>query len=76
MSKVALITGAARGIGKEIAITLAEAGFDIALNYRTKTDELIELKNKIETNKVKCLLVQGDVSNFEDTDIIAKPKEE
>lgn len=72
MSKVALITGAARGIGKEIAITLAEAGFDIALNYRTKTDELVDLKNRIEENKVKCLLVQGDVSKFEDTERITK----
>lgn len=72
MSKVALITGAARGIGKEIAMTLAEAGFDIALNYRTKTDELVDLKNRIEENKVKCLLVQGDVSKFEDTERITK----
>lgn len=72
MNKVALITGAARGIGKEIAMTLAEAGFDIALNYRTKTDELVELKNSIEENKVKCLMVQGDVSKFEDTERIAK----
>ena len=72
MSKVALITGAARGIGKEIAMTLAEAGVDIALNYRTKTDELVDLKNRIEENKVKCLLVQGDVSKFEDTERITK----
>lgn len=72
MNKVALVTGAARGIGKEIAMTLAEAGFDIALNYRTKTDELVDLKNRIEENNVKCLLVQGDVSKFEDTERIAK----
>ena len=32
--KVALITGATRGIGREIALTLAEEGYNIALNYR------------------------------------------
>ena len=72
MNQVALITGAARGIGKQIAITLAKAGYDIALNYRSNTDELTKLKEEIESYKVKCLLVQGDVSIFEDTERIAK----
>ena len=34
MDKCALITGATRGIGKQIAITLAKQGYNIALNYR------------------------------------------
>lgn len=72
MNQVALITGGARGIGKQIAITLAKAGYDIALNYRSNTDELVKVKEEIESYKVKCLLVQGDVSNFEDTERIAK----
>lgn len=72
MGRVALITGAARGIGKQIAMTLAKEGYDIALNYRSNTDELLKLKEEIESNNVKCLLVQGDVSNFEDTERIAK----
>lgn len=65
--KVALVTGAARGIGKEIALNLAENGYNISINYRTKTTDLDELKKEIETNyAVKCCLVQGDVANFED----------
>ncbi len=72
MNQVALITGGARGIGKQIAITLAKEGYDIALNYRSNTDELVKVKEEIESYKVKCLLVQGDVSNFEDTERIAK----
>ena len=72
MNQVALITGAARGIGKQIAITLAKEGYDIALNYRSNTDELTKLKEEIESYNVKCLLVQGDVSNYEDTEKIAK----
>lgn len=66
MSKVALITGGARGIGKQIAITLAKQGYNIALNYRKENEELENVKNEIEAQKVKCLCVQGDVSNFED----------
>lgn len=72
MNQVALITGGARGIGKQIAITLAKKGYDIALNYRTDNDELKKLKEEIENYKVKCLLVKGDVSKFEDTERIAK----
>lgn len=66
MSKVAFVTGATRGIGKQIAITLAENGFDICLNYRKENDELINTKKQIENNNVKCFTVQGDVSNFDD----------
>ena len=49
---VALITGATRGIGKQIALTLSKAGFDIAINYRKENDELKSLKEEIEVNKV------------------------
>ena len=62
MDKVALITGAARGIGKQIAITLAKEGYNIALNYRTNTDSIIELKDKIESYGVKCLLIHSSFS--------------
>lgn len=72
MAKVALITGATRGIGKAIAIRLANAGFDIALNYRKENDELTNTKSEIEKTGVNCLLVQGDVSSFEDCERIAK----
>lgn len=66
MSKVALITGATRGIGKQIAITLAKNGYDIAINYRTENDDLKNTKQEIEKNNVKCLAVKGDVAIFED----------
>jgi 3-oxoacyl-[acyl-carrier protein] reductase len=38
---VALVTGAARGIGKSIALALAESGADVALNYRERTKEAV-----------------------------------
>lgn len=36
MNKLALITGGTRGIGKQIALTLAKEGYNIAINYRTE----------------------------------------
>ena len=72
MAKVALITGATRGIGKAIAIRLANAGFDIALNYRKENDDLTNTKSEIEKAGVDCLPVQGDISSFKDCERIAK----
>lgn len=66
MDKVALITGATRGIGRQIAITLAQNGYNIAINYRSENEELKEIKKEIEKNNVKFLAVQGDVSKFDD----------
>lgn len=72
MKKIAYITGATRGIGKQIAITLAEAGYDIAINYRKENEELQNTKHEIEQTGAKCLSLQGDVSNYEDCEKIAK----
>ena len=47
-NKVALITGATRGIGKQIALELANNGFDIAVNYRSMQDGMEEQKKEIE----------------------------
>ena len=63
--KVALITGGTRGLGKEIAMELARNGFDIAANYRTKTDDMDEMQKQIETEGAKCFFVQADVANFD-----------
>ena len=72
MSKVAFITGGTRGIGREIVITLAKEGYDIAVNYRTENEDLELTRKQIESLNVKCLLVQGDVSKFEDTEKMTK----
>ncbi len=72
MGKVALITGATRGIGKQIALTLSQEGYDIVINYRTENDDLKNTKKEIEKNGVKCFAVQGDVSNFEECERFVK----
>ena len=72
MDKCALITGATRGIGKQIAITLAKQGYNIALNYRKENEELENTKKEIEEIGVQVLAVKGDVANFEDCEKFVK----
>ena len=70
--KVALVTGGTRGIGKAIALELADNGYDIILNYRNANEELKETQKEIEEKNVNCFLVYGDISKFEDCENIAK----
>ena len=72
MDKCALITGAIRGIRKQIAITLAKQGYNIALNYRKENEELENTKKEIEKIGVQILAVKGDVANFEDCENFVK----
>ena len=71
-NKVALITGATRGIGKAIALELADNGYNISLNYRALTDEVNNLKVELESKGIKCLLVNGDVTSYETCENIVK----
>ena len=66
-SRVALITGGSRGIGKSIAIKLASLGADIAINYTSREESALEVKKEIEDMGVRCFIIKCDVSNFEDS---------
>ncbi|MEH6917087.1 SDR family oxidoreductase [Priestia megaterium] len=59
--KVSVITGATRGIGRSMAIALAEAGSDIALLQRSK--EFLGVKEEIERLGRKCFIVNCDLEN-------------
>ena len=72
MDKVAFVTGGTRGIGKQIAINLAKAGYDIAINYRNENEALRETQIEIERQGAKCFSVRGDVSVFEDCEKLVK----
>ena len=67
--RVALITGGARGIGRDAAVALAGAGWDVAICYRTSKDEALETVKAIEAHGVKGLSFEADVS---DPDAAAK----
>ena len=72
MNKLAIITGGTRGIGKQIALTFAKEGYNIAINYRTENEDLKNTKKEIEENNVKCFTFQGDVTNFKDCEQFVK----
>lgn len=63
--KCAVITGATRGIGREIALKYASLGANIVINYRSSDKEAQELKKEIEQLGVNTLIIKADVSDFE-----------
>lgn len=70
--KVALITGAVKGIGRAIAEKFAKEGANLVINYRTSIDNLKELEEKLKGYGSEVLLVQGDVKNYGDAENIVK----
>ncbi len=60
--KVALVTGASRGIGRAIALALAEAGADVAVNYVSHEHEALDVSKTIEGFGRRSIAVQADVS--------------
>lgn len=64
--KNAIVTGASRGIGKAIAIKLADLGANVVLNYRSNINSVNEVVKEIESKGVKVVAIQGDISKFED----------
>ncbi|MBO5142436.1 MAG: 3-oxoacyl-[acyl-carrier-protein] reductase [Clostridia bacterium] len=67
--KVAVVTGGTTGIGKEIALTLAQDGFDVVVNY-LQLDETV--KQEIEAMGRKCLLIEGNVTSMDDMEKMTK----
>jgi len=63
--KVAIVTGASRGIGREIALRLAKEGADVSFNYLKAKDAAESLQKEIEGLGRKALAVQCDVRDFE-----------
>ena len=62
VGKIALVTGASRGIGKAIALALAQAGADVAVNFRARKAEAEEVCSRIQGLGRRSLSARGDVS--------------
>ncbi len=74
--KVALVTGASRGIGRAIALHLAAEGAKVALNYAGNTEKAEEVKAQIESAGGTAILVQANVADAEAVDeMVAKVTE-
>jgi 3-oxoacyl-[acyl-carrier protein] reductase len=60
--KTALVTGSAKGIGRGIALELAQNGYDVAIHYRNSQAEAEAFKLEIEALGVKAIILQADVT--------------
>lgn len=66
MERVAIVTGASRGIGREIAKSLAKQNIKVIANYNNSEEKAIELKKELETEGIIIDIVKADVSKREE----------
>lgn len=66
-NKIALVTGAAKGIGRACIIELAKNGYDVVISYLTNQKLALKLKKEVEEKyKVKAITIKCDVTNEKD----------
>ncbi len=76
MKKIALVTGASRGIGRAIAAELARAGYAVCINYREREDKAQELAKLLTAEGCEVMIWQADVSDRKAVnEMVAKIKE-
>lgn len=69
--KIALVTGASRGIGAETARVLAEQGADVAINYRSKRPRAEEVAREVQALGQRACVVQADLTDRGDAERMA-----
>ncbi|MFC2559550.1 MAG: SDR family NAD(P)-dependent oxidoreductase, partial [Haemophilus seminalis] len=67
MSETILVTGSSRGIGKAIALRLAQSGFDIVVHCRSRIEEAEEVAKSIRELGRQARVLQFDVSHRNET---------
>lgn len=70
---VALVTGGSRGIGRAVAVSLARAGFDVWVNYRSNHQAAESVRSEIASLGRDCLLLPFDVSDEQAVDEVLRP---
>ena len=63
MSKVAIVTGASRGIGKACALRLAKEGMDVVVNYNSSEEEAMKVVNAIKAMGCDAIAIKANVGN-------------
>ena len=62
MKKIAIVTGASKGIGRQIAKTLAKENIQVIANYNKSEEEILKLKNELEEENIQVDIKKADVS--------------
>lgn len=76
MEKIALVTGASRGIGRAIATELAHRGWAVAIGYRVRRDKAEELAQQLTEAGCRAMICQADVSRREEVEAMVRRVEE
>ncbi|NJI00147.1 3-oxoacyl-[acyl-carrier-protein] reductase [Staphylococcus hyicus] len=72
MTKVALVTGASRGIGRSIALQLAEEGFNVAVNYAGNKEKAKQVVESIKEKGAEAFAIQANVANPDEVKAMIK----
>ena len=71
MKKIAIVTGASKGIGREIAKTLARENIQVIANYNKSEQEAIKLKEELERENIEIDIKKADVSKRQEAKELA-----
>ncbi|MGA2095184.1 MAG: 3-oxoacyl-ACP reductase family protein [Candidatus Acidiferrum sp.] len=75
-NRIALVTGASRGLGKAIALALAEAGADVVVNYHTQAEAAHSVAHAIRAMGRRAVVIHADVSRSADVDHLVSSTEQ
>ena len=70
--QTALVTGASRGIGKAIALELAQAGAEVVVNYSSSPKQAEEVVSSIKTSGGKAYSIQANIAEESEVDALIK----
>lgn len=70
--RVGIVTGGSRGIGRAVALRLAEAGAHVVINYLRDEEAAVAVERECQKQDVETLIVQGDVANLDEATRLTK----